>query len=130
MRNKMVALLAALLLTIGVSVAGPQQAHATTRRYGTVYCSGGSVVWNDSAVVGIWIDQPGGRSGWASFWRTSRWSSGWSYDFVNDAPYQIRVGCGNTPQAWQSTNLGRYVTPSWASNDYVCDVGRRLCALA
>lgn len=87
----MVALLAALLLAIGVSVVGPQQAHATTRRYGTVYCSGGSVVWNDSAVVGIWIDQPGGRSGWASFWRTSRWSSGWSYDFVNDAPTRFEL---------------------------------------
>lgn len=129
MRAKMIALLTAFVAAMSLAVAAPTQAHATTY-YGTVHCSGGSVLWNDSAVVGIWIDQPGGRSGWASFTRRDRWSANWSYNFVNNSPYQIRVGCGGTPQSWQSTNRGRYVNPSWASHDYVCDVGRRICALS
>ena len=129
MRNKMVALLAALLLAIGVSVAGPQQAHATTYS-GTVFCSGGTVEWNDSAVVGVWVAQKNGRSGWASFSRIDRWTASWSFNFDNDSPYQIRVGCGGNPGWWQSTNLGPWTTPSWASHNYVCDVGRRICALS
>lgn len=62
MRTKMIALVAAFMATMGLVVATPTQAHAVTY-YGTVTCSGRSVLWNDSAVVGIWIDQPGGRSG-------------------------------------------------------------------
>jgi hypothetical protein len=129
MRNKMVALLAALFVATGISVAAPPQSHATT--YGsTVICSGGAVEWNDSAVVGIWISQPGGRSGWANFSRVDRWTANWSFDFPNDSPYQIRVGCGGKPERWQTTNVGAYVKPSWASHDYLCDVGRGFCVLS
>lgn len=130
MRAKMIALFTALMAAMSFVVAAPTQAHAATRT-GTVLCTGGTIYPGESgAVVGIWIHQPKGRSGWASFTRTDQWSANWSYDFVNDEPYQIRVGCGGTPRAWQSTNYGPTYRPSRASGDYICDVGRGRCILS
>lgn len=120
----MIALLAALM-AIGISVTIPPQAHAAAYS-GTVFCTGGTIEGN-SAVVGIWIAQPRGRSGWANFSRIDNWTASWSFDFENDEPYQIRVGCGGKPERWQTTNVGTYVKPSLSSHDYICDVGRGFC---
>ncbi|MDO5344001.1 MAG: hypothetical protein Q4F02_03800 [Candidatus Saccharibacteria bacterium] len=125
----MIAVITAFVAAMCVTLVAPSQAHAASYT-GTVHCTGGSILWNDSAVVGIWIDQPGGRSGWASFTKKDKWSAEWSYDFKNDAPYQIRVGCGGTPQAWQTTNRGQYVKPSRVSHDYICNLRNSLCSLS
>ena len=108
----------AALTAAAVGVATP--AHATVY-YGSVVCSGGDV-------VGIWVEQSG-NSGWASRTSTGYGSANWNYNF-NSNDYKITVGCGGTPQAWGSSNYGPWVNNSWASRDYVCDVGRHICALS
>ena len=120
LKKRLLGLFAAIAVA-GASIVGMLSSAEAAVRHGTVVCSGGEV-------VGIWIEQAG-NSGWASWNRTGYGSANWRYNF-NSNNYQIRVGCGGSPRAWASTNRGAWVNNSWASGDYVCDVGRRFCALA
>ncbi len=124
--RKWIALVSAVLLSLTVAITSTGTASATTY-YGTIFCTGGT---NGGNVVGVWIEQPGGSSGWANFTNTGGGNATWNYNFSNDNNYQINVGCGGTAQNWYSNNKGPWVKPSWASHDYICDVARKVCALS
>lgn len=119
-RKRFIGVFAAMLLVAGALVGTASPAEASMR-YGTVICTGGEV-------VGIWVEQPG-NSGWAPWNRTGYGSANWHYNF-NGNNYQVHVGCGGSPQHWASSNKSAWVNNSWASGDFVCDVGRRICALS
>lgn len=119
-KQRVAGALAGVVVAAGATVAVAAPAHATVYS-GSVICSGGDV-------VGIYVTQSG-NSGWASRSSTGYGSANWSYNF-NSNNYHVNVGCGGTPSAWGSNNQGPTVNNSWASRDYVCDVGRRICALS
>lgn len=121
LKKRIAASLSGAVLLTSIGFMSAAEASATVY-YGTAVCTGGNV-------VGIYVNQSG-NGGWASWSPQSNpTGANWHYNF-NSNNYTISVGCGGTPSAWATTNYGPTVNNSWASRDYVCDVGRRVCALA
>lgn len=93
MKKKLVSGVASLLLAFGATaIATP--ASAVTPTGGTVTCN--------QEIVGVWVVQDG-NSGWASLSnRYGNWDKYWSYNVNPNKSWHLRVGCGGTPQSWDS----------------------------
>ncbi|MEV0129358.1 hypothetical protein AB0H83_12980 [Dactylosporangium sp. NPDC050688] len=107
---------AAALAAAGAPLAGLSPASASAS--GSVTCNG------NLAVVGVWIQKVSGSgtSGWA--WTPNDGSSTQDYyreNIDSDATYNVHVGCGGSPSAWQYTTTS--VTPQSGDADWVCIPG-------
>lgn len=81
-------------------------AHAANSGY--VMCA------DQSAIVGIWVDVKGGRSGWAARGGSGH-SQTWSYN-TQGREYALHVGCGGTPMNWRTNVRSGYTKTGYNLN--------------
>lgn len=76
--------------------------HAAEWQSGTVICT------NGRPVVGMWVQSSGGATGWVDNWRYSPGRTDRAtYTHLFDSWgqwHRMVIGCGGTPQAWQTSN--------------------------
>src|SRR5690349_6350669 len=105
----MLCLMLAAAALVGVN-ASP--AAAATTVSGTVMCV------TQRGVVGVWIQAESGGSGWATRTNINGYTQSYRYSLPNGGRYQVHVGCGGSPSAWQTTNRSGYVSGSY--NSFTC----------
>lgn len=89
-----------------VLVSAPPAHAATQTISGTITCIN---FWQQySQPVGVWVDAARGTDGWASLRSASgangAWTSSFSYSSNDPGTFTLKIGCGGTPQKWQTSN--------------------------
>lgn len=123
-RGRIVGMSVALIsvAAAGVLLAPSASASGTITFRGTVVCNSGR------PVVGVWLASSGGGSGWAS-WSSmpGRANVAWYTKTISfttaTTSVEPRVGCGNSPASWASTNIppAKTVSTSYIYNVWCND---------
>jgi len=114
-RKRLTAIAVGLLIMAGGAFATAAPASASVS--GDIQC-----FYGNDAVVGAWVEVPGGTSGWASLSPDGYGGANYSYGAVSaGTTYRLHVGCGGTPQSWGTTFYTPYVTGGYY--DWICTSG-------
>lgn len=89
---------------VASTLGGPVPA-ASAANEGWVTC------YNQSNVVGVWVNVSGGRSGWATRTGTG-FQQKWKYD-TQSKSYSVTVGCGGTTSKWAASTSTPYYSKTW-----------------
>lgn len=106
----------ALVLAFGGAASLATPASAADSTSGDVQC-----FYGNNQVVGIWVEVPGGTSGWATRWSDGVGGNFYSYPAITQGySHRLHVGCSGTPENWDITFYSPYVT---GYRDWICTTG-------